>query len=252
MKDIFPLVNRKLADDGMPVPGHVIACSACGSEDFFSYRGGRMPTVVVSKKFRNRGWCVGDGDDHVCPTCAGTFRAVKPRPNHSAAAALKTAPQPDAPINIPSFEEAMAKSATVAPPAQMVRSPAAATGLGLLYMALADNFDPTKGRYRGDWSDEKVAKETGLALDFVRQRRESDFGPIIAGPDLDRLRVELVALENQHDGVVKGISNLNKRAEACMEELRSIAKQAGDAVYAANLVAAKIDAIKSQFAPVTP
>lgn len=252
MKDLFPLTNRKIADDGSPTPGHAIACSACQTESFFSASGKRLPPHAVAEKFRKRGWRVGERDAHLCPTCAGTFRAVKARPKHSALAALAAGAQPDPLVQLPSFEEAMSKSATIAPPAQTVRSPAAATGLGLLYMALADNFDPVKGRYRGDWSDEKVAKETGLALDFVRQRRETDFGPLNEGPDTDRLRAELVALERQHAGLVTIINTAAARGETIITEMRALATQVWTAVTTANLIAGKIDAIKTKFAPVTP
>lgn len=251
MKDNFPLVHRKMADDGAPVSGHVIVCSACGKEDFFAARRGRVAAVHVAAKFTMRGWLVRDAGAHVCAACNGTFRAQKTSSKHVAADAIAPA-LPQHPVTIHSFEEAMSKSATVAPPAQMVRSPAAATGLGLLYMALADNFDPVKGRYRGDWSDEKVAKETGLALDFVRQRRETDFGPLNEGPDTDRLRAELVALERQHAGLVTTINAAAARGETIITEMRALATQVWTAVTTANLIAGKIDAIKTKFAPVTP
>lgn len=67
-----------------------------------------------------------------------------------------------------------------------------------MYVLLDSHFDEDKGRYREDWSDAKVAKDTGLAETVVAQHREAAYGPIKpnmeivgAGKELADLRLYL-------------------------------------------------------------
>ena len=84
----------------------------------------------------------------------------------------------------------MAELKVVASPAD--RSPAASTALPLLYMALGDNYDRAKKSYKGNYTDEQIAKETGLSVEFVKQRREADFGPLVPQININGLLVEFV------------------------------------------------------------
>ena len=245
MIDQFPVIKRKRAEEGRSIAGHEIKCAACGIEDFMTAEAIRLPANKVAERFVRKGWFVGDAGNHACPACM----SMQPKGAKSRRTALaETLAVPKSMTK----DTSDMKTPTPEPAPAAIRSPAAATGLGLLYMAFADNFDVTKGRYRGDWSDEKVAKETGLSLEFVRQRRESDLGPLNVAPDMDRLRAQLVDLERQHGGQIKIVEDINKRGDKIVEEMRELAKMVELAIKNANVIAGRIDAIKNAFAPVTP
>lgn len=57
---------------------------------------------------------------------------------------------------------------------------------------LDDHFDEDQGRYVSDWSDERVAKETGLAGTFVSKFREDAYGPIRVHPALTQASDQLI------------------------------------------------------------
>ncbi|MFG1214970.1 hypothetical protein V5F72_20970 [Xanthobacter flavus] len=58
-------------------------------------------------------------------------------------------------------------------------SPAASDAIVNLYLILSDAYDRAKKGFKPGWSDERVARETGLALGVVEERRERDFGPLM-------------------------------------------------------------------------
>ena len=67
-----------------------------------------------------------------------------------------------------------------------------------MFLLLDEHFDADAGQYVGDWSDAKIAKETGLAESVVTHARDSAYGPIkvnaalvSAGKDLAELRAQV-------------------------------------------------------------
>lgn len=111
-----------------------------------------MSTEHVAGKFRRKGWLVADLGKHICPACR-TKKAAKKK------------------------DEAL-KEEVIVMAAATERSPAAVSKLPELYMILGDAYDPMRKNYKEGWSDERIAKETGLSPDFVAKRREVDFGPV--------------------------------------------------------------------------
>lgn len=63
---------------------------------------------------------------------------------------------------------------------KITSSVAASKRITDLYMMLEDNYDRDAKNYRPGWSDERIAKELVLAVDFVVKRREQDYGPLVA------------------------------------------------------------------------
>ena len=63
-----------------------------------------------------------------------------------------------------------------------------------MFAMLDEYFDVDDGAYDGDWTDAKIAKETGLAENVVRHARESAYGPIKVNPALVSAGKELADL----------------------------------------------------------
>jgi hypothetical protein len=160
---------------------------------------------MIGKRFRRAGWTVAakEAGDR-CPACS--------------ASAAPTAKFPkDLPmIKTPSAGASPAAAPAVLPdaPPAIVPSLAVTNALALYYMAMVDAYDRAAGAYRPGWSDERVAKETGLSLAEVTRRRTSDFPPL--PPEVDPLKdaeAALVDLRADTDKVTSACKVLHALAD---------------------------------------
>lgn len=81
----------------------------------------------------------------------------------------------------------------------------------LVFQVLEDAYDDVNRRYRPDWNDDRVAKETGAAVEFVRATREADFGPIGPPDEIEAIRLEVDAISRELRKVTDSISAVYKR-----------------------------------------
>lgn len=182
-RETFPTVNRQIGDDRRWRAVQMIRCSSCGSEDHVgSGQSSRLPEEVIATRFRAKGWRVEQRKDrHLCPSCVAKDQE-QARARRAEKEAALAEQKPD-------------------------RSPAAAVKLGELYMMLSDAYEPARKVYKPGWSDDRIAKETGLAIEFVRARREQDFGPL-APPDMTEDEIASLV-----DGAAKTLGQIKQDAE---------------------------------------
>jgi len=187
LAETFPIINRQFGGDKRWRPVQTIVCSRCGVEDIQAATGGgRVPEHVIATRFRTKGWRVEDRKDrHLCPACIAAVEAEKPKKKEAAVAV-----EPD-------------------------RSPAAKARLGDLYMMLADAYQPSTKTYRDGWSDDRIASECELSVEFVRQRREQDFGPL-APPD--RTVEELARMTKEATILIGQLAQETARHQAFVAE----------------------------------
>ena len=114
-----------------------------------------MPPEQIDRKFQQQGWAI---DPNICPDCL-----AKPAKERSA---MSAKPSPDA----------MRAQAT-------------------MLTLLQTHFDVARGAYAKDWSDDKIAAETGMSKPLVVEYREACFGPIKEPAELRALRADISALE---------------------------------------------------------
>lgn len=71
------------------------------------------------------------------------------------------------------------------------------TGVALrkVFQLLEDRFDVDAGCYRNDYSDERIAKETGVSPAAVKQYRTQAFGKIKPPTEMAVLQQELREIE---------------------------------------------------------
>ena len=74
-------------------------------------------------------------------------------------------------------------------------TPATGQALRKVFQLLEDNFDATAGCYKPDFDDERIAKETGISLQAVKEYRTSAFGKIKPPSEFMVLRQEIDGLE---------------------------------------------------------
>ena len=193
----FPLVVIKRADYGPKARAARIVCARCGETDDVVVAD-RGLGAWIEKKFAAAGWSIGATDRRdFCPGCAGSVRRVNKETDEMAKAPT---------LNVGS------------PPVPAARSEDARKARLDVDLMLVDNFDPTKGRYREGWDDERVAREAGMSVDFVAKRREAEHGPLREAIDpakLSALAAEFSALElalrGKLDEVVRQVQEASVR-----------------------------------------
>jgi len=74
-------------------------------------------------------------------------------------------------------------------------TPLSGQALRKVFQLLEDWFDAEAGAFKGDWTDEKIAKETGISKDAVKQYRVNAFGKIKPPSEIAIIRQELRELE---------------------------------------------------------
>lgn len=138
------------------VPGYVIHCVECGASEKIATNtyGGSMAPEGIAQKFRNKGWVVGsrDGRD-VCQNCQRRKRKSR------ASSLVKQA------------TNMIGMTIKADPPRQMSRD-----DRRVIFAKLNDVYiDESKG-YDGGWSDQRVAKDLGVPLAWVKEIRQENFG----------------------------------------------------------------------------
>lgn len=76
-------------------------------------------------------------------------------------------------------------------------NPTPATGAALrkVFALLEDHFDTDAGRFRNDYDDARIAKETGISLDAVKNYRVAAFGKLKPPTELHNIQTQLRELE---------------------------------------------------------
>lgn len=70
-------------------------------------------------------------------------------------------------------------------------TPQTVSAMRKVFAALEDNFDAVKGEYLHGYSDEKIAKETGISIDGVKKYRIDGFGKLKPPSELDNAKREI-------------------------------------------------------------
>lgn len=70
------------------------------------------------------------------------------------------------------------------------------------------SYDLASHSYKDGYSDEKIAKETGLAKDWVAKRREDEFGPLQEPGEIALLRAEVASARELLNQVTKKLDDL--------------------------------------------
>lgn len=77
-------------------------------------------------------------------------------------------------------------------------TPTTVSAMRKVFAALEDNFDAEKGEYLHGYSDERIAKETGISVDGVKKYRIDGFGKLRAPTELEVLKREVEELQEMY------------------------------------------------------
>lgn len=160
-----------------------LTCSECGAKDEWTVASKMPPPEVLTKHFSNQGWLVRKKPS--CPACRIKILKGVARCQHLLIKATATTDsKQEAPImsNVASIKTEQA-------PTEAVKAARRKANEFLMF-----NFDVEKGRYEDGWSDERVAKESGMPLAWVVKRRDEEYGPLKEPSEFAELRKEVGAL----------------------------------------------------------
>jgi len=142
-----------------------VECAQCGAHDDWKIAGRLPPADILPKHFANKGWSLRKRP--VCPVCNAPS---KKEPDMSNVAPIKPEVAPTDAV------KAMRRKANE---------------------LLMFEFEVETGRYKDGWSDERVAKESGMPVAWVTKRRDEEYGPLKEPAEFAEVRAEAKALASE-------------------------------------------------------
>lgn len=173
-----------------------VECKCCGGHEDWGLTK-FPPPDIIHKHFKTKGWEIAKR-----PTCPICQNAKKRKPE-------MTKPATVTPI-----------SGAVSPPSVAAPSTDAKAARREAHDLIAVYFDIPNGSYTDGYSDQRVAEETGVAVAWVKQRREEEFGPIKTPREFAELQDQIAAAMARQREIKSTLDEI----EARMNEL---AKRSG-------------------------
>jgi hypothetical protein len=144
-------------------------------------------------------------------------KLVKANRSTRRAMGVHTAPEKRKPERVEKMPEATQKPITAAIPSE-----AAKKAKRMVYMLLEEQYDDVKKAYRSGWDDRKISLETGASIQFVKDIRESDFGPLGEPSEFGDLRAQMLAhaqdVVEKIAEIQKGLKSLESRFNAICDK----------------------------------
>lgn len=206
--------RRVITIGGMPVSVKILRCSGVGCDfegEVIDRTHDGMPSVVLEKRFKAKGWEVGKSAKHdLCPGCVEKVQAERRKRKQGR---LK--------VTDMSKVNGVIAGAASEPVRKMERDDRRL----ILSKLDAVYLDEARG-YQSPWTDKKVADDLNVPLAWVAELREENFGPASDNQEiremLDRVTAnaksamellhEAKAVRAEGAALVDRINDLNRRA----------------------------------------
>lgn len=216
--------------EGKMLVGAMISCSQCDrTESYYNFKGSVTPQHLP-KEFDRLGWFVGkNARTDLCPTCRKKLHGSKRKKTEItidlSPADSTTLMETSMPAQqlIPVLPEKVTDGLF---PAEMTRADDR-----IITAKLEDVYIDESVGYKEDWTDDKVAKDLNVPLEWVAKIRDRSFGPEInATSNMDMAELQkltetidrqLVLAEKkieQMKGLDKAISDLSAEIDGKIED----------------------------------
>lgn len=230
-----------------------IWCSECGTNEVARIPQGlsyTCPQVVADRMFRNKGWVLGRRrKQDICPHCAARDRAdrnakrtatnAKTDPTiadiwpTSNVIELKPVVTEDKPMNKPlpaTITATPIPAPAIAQPREMSRA-----DKRIIFNKLEEVYGDEHSGYTNGWSDQKVASDLGVPVDWVRTLRDENFGPEGHSPEakavfdetrklLETMRAEREKLQGKASEMIAAATKIAAEADRLERKLLQIEK----------------------------
>lgn len=171
-------------------------CEAVGSIRLVSI----LPPDVIDKKFTQKGWEV---DPNICPICIDK----------------KTKSKKEQKMTTAKSNGALAED-----PVLKAVSANTHKAQAKMHQLLSTYFDEEEGTFSPGWNDERVAKESGMALAHVTDVREVAYGPLKEPEEVTQLKNDIKALS---DLITESLAGAQKEVNALNTRVADIIKKLG-------------------------
>jgi hypothetical protein len=228
-------VERFRRDGGSRQGAYHITCSGCGAtaEVANNQEGKSLPEEIVAKKFRQKGWDVGHRPQKdKCPACQSKRRkGMRYTVDKNLRVDVK---QPQRPI------------LTI-----VKKEPAVATlsreDRRIILAKLNEAYQDESQGYRPGWSDQRVADDLGVAVEWVQLLREENFGDLpVSAQDKSfveegrRILEAIKAVAIEADEVRMRAASLLSQATEALDQVKALDKKMDDLLAQEELLAEQI------------
>jgi hypothetical protein len=213
---LFTVSQVPHGGDGRRVRGVTIFCGSCDFTESLpvnSFTGHSFDNDKTNKfatrKLEARGWKIGKtANSHACPKCLGDARAAASKQVVTAMPEKLTIVKAEpAPAPAPQQE-----------PRTMTRD-----DRRIIFEKLNEVYVSETVGYAPDWSDERVAKDLGVLVEWVTLIRSENFGDLECGEQfaqkLVSLATELVEISKELNATDEKLDALAARADKIEREL---------------------------------
>lgn len=199
------------------VYGVSIRCASCGKTERLTGHSSHSNHSHIAQLFRNKGWAVGGSEKaDKCPSCLAALGRPVQKPEEKPKGAFGEI--------LSAAISAKPQAVVAAPPApQPLTHQAVAMSKAdkrIIFAKLNDVYADEKTGYRPGWDDASVAKDLGVDLEWVKQVRDADFGPVI--DRFAEIKVLLKALPNE-DNLKSVIEDIDAIREEVVQATISLA-----------------------------
>lgn len=167
-----------------------VECKCCGVHEDWGLTK-VPPPDIIHKHFKTKGWEITKRP--TCPICQ---------------TAKKRKPEMTKPATVTPISGAVSASPVAAPSADAKAARREA------HDRIAVYFDIANGSYTDGYSDQRIAEETGVAVAWVKQRREEEFGPIKTPREFSELLDQIAAAKGRQNEIKTVIDDIETRMNA--------------------------------------
>lgn len=173
-----------------------VECKCCGGHEDWGLTK-VPPPDIIHKHFKTKGWEIAKRP--TCPICQN---------------AKKRKPEMTKPATVTPISGAVSATPVAAPSADAKAARREA------HDRIAVYFDIANGSYTDGYSDQRIAEETGVAVAWVKQRREEEFGPIKTPKEYSELEDLLLLISTRH-------GEIHAEIQVIKAKMNELAKRSG-------------------------
>lgn len=178
-----------------------ITCTQCGGKDEWIMAHRNPPPDILGKHFATKGWAVNRK-----PVCPGCRERSRPAPTVIESAFDKALSRIPTHQKEPTPMSNVSPLPTVTPPTDAAKAARRKANELLMFQFLVE-----KGAYEAGWSDERVAKESGMPLAWVTKRRDEEYGPLKEPGEFVQLRTEIATVSATLAALQEKLTDMARR-----------------------------------------
>lgn len=241
----FPWIRIRI--NGTPVGAHRLACATCGFQgDVLDNNVKPLPSSVIEKKFRQKGWEVGKNEKHdYCPNCVAKMVAAR-RAKRRQQGIMSTPPSATVTtLPIASAQPLQDIAMTNAPqPAPMTRDDKRIINIKLHEVYISE----TEG-YATPWTDKTVAESLGVPVAWVAEVRDELYGPAQDNSEIRELLEKVRRVHHDAAAKLDAASTMIADAKAILAKIKPLENEIGEQRRLLESLNAATGRIEKQVAP---